>query len=266
MTDTAGIDLQQHEAAELITTTEQQDFARLDDVVRRGLATFVEVGQALAEISSRKLYREHHATFAAYLQHEHGLSRSRGYQLIEAAGVAADLSTIVDKPPVNEAQCRELLSYADADRQEVWQQVVEQSETTGKPITARMIREAGEPYREPAAAGAAGVSLPPATQSRGIGVQRANEAVACLKRIPQSDGLRDRAYEIVADYIEHNHRDDIGDQSTDTDAGKPGFHLISEKTVAMRAVRSAFAHWPSGFRDEARETLLNLAGEDLQTW
>lgn len=136
-------------ATELVSTTEQEDFARLDGVVRRGLATFVEIGEALREIRDRKLYRIGFGTFEAYMSHEHGLSRQRGYHLIDAAAVTSELSTIVDKTPQNEAQCRELLAYDDADRQEVWQQVVEESERTGKPITARLINEVGKPYREP---------------------------------------------------------------------------------------------------------------------
>lgn len=41
-------------------------------------------------------------------------------------------------------------------------------------------------------------------QSRGVGVQRAHEAIACLKKIPKKDGLRSRGLQIVADWIKHN--------------------------------------------------------------
>lgn len=47
---------------------------------------------------------------------------------------------------------------------------------------------------------------PPAVEVRGVGVRRAHEAIACLKRIPQNDALRDRAYQIVLDYITHNRK------------------------------------------------------------
>lgn len=141
-------------ATELISTTEQQDFARLDDVVRRGLATFVEIGRALAEIRDRKLYRIGFSTFEAYLSHEHGLTPRRGRQIIDAAAVRIELSEGKNFSPLpsTESHCAELATYADADRQEVWQQVVEEAEKTGKPITARLINEIGKPYREPAAA------------------------------------------------------------------------------------------------------------------
>jgi len=41
-------------------------------------------------------------------------------------------------------------------------------------------------------------------KSRGVGVQYAHEAIACLKKIPRKDALRKRAYEIVADWIKAN--------------------------------------------------------------
>jgi hypothetical protein len=39
----------------------------LENVIERGLSTFVEVGNALLEIRDSKLYRETHPTFEAYL-------------------------------------------------------------------------------------------------------------------------------------------------------------------------------------------------------
>lgn len=38
----------------------------------------------------------------------------------------------------------------------------------------------------------------------GVGVERAHEAIACLKRIPAGDALRKRAFEIVSDWMKHN--------------------------------------------------------------
>lgn len=39
---------------------------------------------------------------------------------------------------------------------------------------------------------------------RGVGIYRANEAIACLKRIPKNDGLRKRGFQIVTDWIKQN--------------------------------------------------------------
>jgi len=44
----------------------------------------------------------------------------------------------------------------------------------------------------------------PEGESRGVGVQRANEAINCLRRIPKNDRLRKRGFQIVTDWIRHN--------------------------------------------------------------
>lgn len=38
----------------------------------------------------------------------------------------------------------------------------------------------------------------------GIGIQRAHEAIACLKKIPKADALRKRAFQLVGDWMKHN--------------------------------------------------------------
>lgn len=83
-------------------------------VIERGMGTFVEVGDALANIRDQKLYRASHKTFDAYCKERWNLGRARAYQLIEGAqtvktiadAVGADLSTAVDKLP--ERHVREL--------------------------------------------------------------------------------------------------------------------------------------------------------------
>jgi hypothetical protein len=45
---------------------------------------------------------------------------------------------------------------------------------------------------------------PPEGEVRGVGVRRAHDAIACLKKIPKNDLLRKRAFQIVADYIKQN--------------------------------------------------------------
>ncbi len=45
---------------------------------------------------------------------------------------------------------------------------------------------------------------PPPGVSRGFGIERAHEAIACLKRIPKNDMLRKRGLQIVSDWIRHN--------------------------------------------------------------
>lgn len=54
----------------------------------------------------------------------------------------------------------------------------------------------GEPEPEP--------DLPTNGKVRGVGIQRAHEAIACLKQIPKNDALRKRGFQVVTDWIKHN--------------------------------------------------------------
>ena len=82
---------------EILSGAETDRLAVLEAVVDRGVQAFIEVGNALAEIRDSRLYRQAHARFEDYLRQRWDMSRSRGYQLIDAAGVTRQLvSTTVD--------------------------------------------------------------------------------------------------------------------------------------------------------------------------
>jgi hypothetical protein len=66
---------------------------QLEEVIRYGLQTFVEVGNALKEISEQKLYREQgYATFEEYCKKRWRLSRKVAYDRIVAADVVKNIS------------------------------------------------------------------------------------------------------------------------------------------------------------------------------
>jgi phage N-6-adenine-methyltransferase len=113
-----------------------QRLAALEAVIERGLQTFVEVGNALLEIRDSRLYRESHATFEEYCRERWGWSRQRANQLIDAAGVMQNLTTMVVTPKT-ERQTRELIGLESELQREVWQAAVRLSKT-GQP-TAREI-------------------------------------------------------------------------------------------------------------------------------
>jgi hypothetical protein len=142
-----------------LTTTERKTLTKCEKTIEKGLGTFVEVGQALYDIREEKLYRDAHATFEAYCTARWELSRSRAYQLIDAAEVRQGLSTIVDILPANEAQTRPLTTIDCEQVGDVWQEVIEKApkDEAGEPvITAKHVeetvkhwQEADEPYTEP---------------------------------------------------------------------------------------------------------------------
>ena len=125
-----------------LSQLEQFRLADLEQVVEQGLDAFMVVGQALLEIRDARLYRETHGSFEAYLDERWGVSRSRGYQLIDAARVTKALSTGVDlDPPANEAQARALVPLAGDEQAmvEAWRDL--RAHHDGR-VTADLVRQA----------------------------------------------------------------------------------------------------------------------------
>jgi hypothetical protein len=117
-----------------LTQSEAERLAELESAIERGKKTFIEVGNALAEIRDRRLYRRDWPTFEAYCIFHWGWSRQRSYQLIEAAAVVKllpdALSTIVDA----ESQARELAKVAAEDRENVMREVIRRGSVTASAI------------------------------------------------------------------------------------------------------------------------------------
>lgn len=123
--------------------------AEHEAVIERGLASFVEVGNALLAIKVDKLYRQSgYSTFEDYCQRRWDISRSRGYQLVTAAATVEALarslpetSTIVDIPlPTAEGQVRPLTEVEPEERPEVWASAV--SAAGGEVPTAAQVQAA----------------------------------------------------------------------------------------------------------------------------
>lgn len=63
--------------------------ADLEQVIEQGMATFIEVGLALAEIRDRQLFRATHGTFKAYVLARWGFGQQWAYQAIYSAQVGS---------------------------------------------------------------------------------------------------------------------------------------------------------------------------------
>jgi hypothetical protein len=123
---------------------ERKALQRCERIIIKGAAEFIRVGLALKEIKDRKLHRETHASFEAYCLERFDFKRAHGYRLIEEATAVADLqmSPMGDKLlPQNERQARELAAVLAEMRVEVMRLAAEKA--GGKPLTAKLIREAG---------------------------------------------------------------------------------------------------------------------------
>ena len=102
---------------------EKSKLDSLEKTIQAGMQTVFDVGSALLEVRDSKLYRSNHSTFEEYCRVRWGMSRPRAYQLIEAATVKGNLSTMVDIP---ERQTRPLTRLEPEQQKEAWEGAVRQ--------------------------------------------------------------------------------------------------------------------------------------------
>jgi hypothetical protein len=95
-------------SGQVLVVAEKERLAQLEAVVERGLTTFVEVGEALMEIRSARLYRETHSTFEVYCRERFGFSDSRGRQLIAAAKTVTTVTELGLPVPKTEWEARRM--------------------------------------------------------------------------------------------------------------------------------------------------------------
>ena len=91
-----------------VSMTEKR-LTELEGQVRRGLDSFVQVGNALAEIKNRNGFMLRECkTFDEYCAKTFGFSERNGYRMIAAAETAKKIEAAVGERPRNEASAREL--------------------------------------------------------------------------------------------------------------------------------------------------------------
>ncbi|WP_052055915.1 hypothetical protein [Myxosarcina sp. GI1] len=125
----------------LLTESERQERNNLEITVQQA---FFVAGQALKLLRDKRLYRETHATFEAYVRDRFDYTRRAVDYLILAAEVVENLKReqIVLKTnvlPTKESQCRPLAKLSPEQQREVWLTAVEK--TGGKVPSARIVKE-----------------------------------------------------------------------------------------------------------------------------
>lgn len=138
-------------AGELLIDTLGHTLAEYEGVIRRGLATFVEVGEALMAIRDGRLYREKGFTrFEDYCQKEWGWTSSYVNRQIEATKVTALLKNNANwhdseaaplTTPATESQARELAPLMRQDETAMIETWRELKETYGDQVTAARVKE-----------------------------------------------------------------------------------------------------------------------------
>ncbi len=131
-----------------LTAAEQKDLARLELVIQKGWATFLDVGSALLKINADRLYRDGYETFEDYCRERLGLSRQYAYSLIGSAEVNAQMSAIADirVKPLTESQFRELIPVPEAKRVEAWKGALKLAGS--EPVTAKVVRQAAAAFKQ----------------------------------------------------------------------------------------------------------------------
>ena len=119
-----------------------KELERLEGVIRKNLAAFYEVGQALMAIRDKRLYLckngGEYQTFEAYCKGIWDMGKSNAYYLISASEVEKNLSTMVDKP-ATERQARPLSKLEPEQQRQAWQKAVETA-PEGKVTAAHVAR------------------------------------------------------------------------------------------------------------------------------
>lgn len=110
-----------------------------------GRKSFLEVGGALTEINTRRLYRDVAPTFEKYCRVRWDFSSQRANQLMHAADIALKITTNVEKigphEPESEGQLRPLTRLADPnDAPKVWNHAAK--EARGAKVTAKRLEKA----------------------------------------------------------------------------------------------------------------------------
>jgi hypothetical protein len=125
---------------EILNIDESHELERCEVVIKQGLNTFIEVGEALFIIRDKRLYRREFNTFEDYCQEKWALSKPYVNRIIAASQTFTNLAPIGVILPNTESQVRPLTSLEPEIQKEVWKEVVKQSEETRQPITAAKVQ------------------------------------------------------------------------------------------------------------------------------
>jgi len=125
-----------------LSDSERRALEQCEQIIERGLKTFIQVGRALTRIRDAKLYRLEYRTFEDYCAERWGIERGRAYQIMSAATVAENVRNFrrEDPPDIIESHAKELGKLKEPEQQwEAWQRANEQAEQENTKVTAKLI-------------------------------------------------------------------------------------------------------------------------------
>lgn len=179
----------------ILTLEESARLIALEKTIAATLDSFIECGNALAEIRDSKLYRIEHKTFEDYCREKWNISRVHAHRLTAAAETVKMLP--MGNKPKSERQARPLARLPEEKRAEAWQKAVEAS-PTGRP-TAREVEVAAAevlPPQQPDRANIRKISK----YTPDIAMQIVGNAIAVMGTIHPKDKSREKSLQTM---IEH---------------------------------------------------------------
>jgi hypothetical protein len=133
---------------DILNIEESHELERCEVVIKQGLNTFIEVGEALFLIRDKRLYRKEFKTFEDYCQQKWALSKPYVNRIIAASQTFTNLAPIGVILPNTESQVRPLVGLEKDVQIAVWNDVVHESIVDNKKITAKMVEQKAEQYKE----------------------------------------------------------------------------------------------------------------------
>lgn len=101
-----------------LSGSEVRALEECESIIERGLASFIEVGEALLRVRDQRLYRSTHKTFQGYCRERWGWSRRYVNYQIQAAVVVRNLGTGVPIPET-EKQARALAQLPPEEQRRI---------------------------------------------------------------------------------------------------------------------------------------------------
>jgi len=108
-----------------MNSLERTTLRNCERVLARGVETFREVGEALAQIRDEQLFRATHDSFKAYCKDKWDFSDSRARQLIGGAKKAKLVESVTRVTPSDEKRTRPLNRLPESEQPKVWLDAVE---------------------------------------------------------------------------------------------------------------------------------------------
>jgi len=119
-----------------------------EKAIARGAKAFIEVGRALLQIKQKKLYLIEYETFAEYCHQRWGFERNYAKRLIHSAEVVENLQNVPTGTfPETERQARPLAQLPVEQQATAWQDVVDECQERGVPVTTAAVEKVVEGYK-----------------------------------------------------------------------------------------------------------------------